>query len=230
MTTPSALADEAEHAELPEGTGDRFAGYGIMGLPFRSGHVLALRRFPASSIGPAYTSVWHRDPDGAWFFWQDGRPEQACARYFAPALAGERTAAITLSWPAPDVLRVAMAEVGLDWRSTISSTLPTRAVSALGSVMPDRAWRSERVLRAMGPVAGRLLGAGRVNMAGRSPTGETFLANPMRVFVVDDSQASLDGTSFGAPGPLAEQARLGDFLIPQRGVFAIGRTIFSAVR
>jgi DNA-binding transcriptional ArsR family regulator len=27
-----------------------------MGLPFVSGRVLALRRFPASSVGPAYTS------------------------------------------------------------------------------------------------------------------------------------------------------------------------------
>jgi hypothetical protein len=35
-------------ASLPLGSGDRFAGYAVMGLPFRSGHVLALRRFPAS--------------------------------------------------------------------------------------------------------------------------------------------------------------------------------------
>ena len=36
-------------ASLPLGKGDRFAGYTVIGLPFRSGHVLALRRFPASS-------------------------------------------------------------------------------------------------------------------------------------------------------------------------------------
>jgi hypothetical protein len=35
---------------LPTGGGDRFAGYGVIGLPFRSGHVLALRGFPASSV------------------------------------------------------------------------------------------------------------------------------------------------------------------------------------
>lgn len=34
----------------PEGRGDRFAGYAVMGLPFGSGHVLALRRFSASSV------------------------------------------------------------------------------------------------------------------------------------------------------------------------------------
>ena len=39
-------------------------GYGLKGLPFASGHVLAMRRFPTSSIDPACTSVWHRDPAG----------------------------------------------------------------------------------------------------------------------------------------------------------------------
>ena len=41
-----------ESAAVPACKGDRFAGYAVIGLPFRSGHVLALRRFPASSVGP----------------------------------------------------------------------------------------------------------------------------------------------------------------------------------
>jgi hypothetical protein len=62
---PHVQAAETErHAELPTGAGKGFTGYGVMSLPFASGHVLALRRFPASYIGPAYTSVWHRDPAG----------------------------------------------------------------------------------------------------------------------------------------------------------------------
>jgi hypothetical protein len=35
----------------------------LMGLPLASGHILAMRRFPASSVGPGYTSVWHRGPE-----------------------------------------------------------------------------------------------------------------------------------------------------------------------
>ena len=35
-------------ASLPAGSNERFNGYGVMGLPFRSGHVLAMRRFTAS--------------------------------------------------------------------------------------------------------------------------------------------------------------------------------------
>ena len=35
-------------------TDQRFTGYGVMGLTFRSGHYLAMRHIPASSIGPEY--------------------------------------------------------------------------------------------------------------------------------------------------------------------------------
>jgi hypothetical protein len=58
MREPKDIVDEIEAgAALPEGEDERFFGYAVIGLPFDSGHVLALRRFPASSIGPAYTSV-----------------------------------------------------------------------------------------------------------------------------------------------------------------------------
>jgi len=63
--TPHAAVNAIERdPSLPNGPGDAFAGHGVIGLPFRSGHVLALRRFCASSLGPPYTSVWHRDPAG----------------------------------------------------------------------------------------------------------------------------------------------------------------------
>ena len=35
------------------------------------------------------------------------------------------------------------------------------------------------------------------------------------------------GESFGEAGGIPEQARLGDFWIPQRGLFAIGRAFFE---
>jgi hypothetical protein len=84
---PGEYAGEIERAAvLPTGGGDRFSGYGVMGLPFASGHILGLRRFPASSIGPGYRSVWHRDPGGRWTFYQDQPAELACTRYFSAAV------------------------------------------------------------------------------------------------------------------------------------------------
>jgi hypothetical protein len=45
------IRDIEQNRSVPAGEGDRFAGYAVIGLPFASGHVLSLRRFPASSVG-----------------------------------------------------------------------------------------------------------------------------------------------------------------------------------
>src|SRR5512141_1526370 len=85
---PREMAEDAErNGVLPEGDEERFAGWGVMGVTFHSGDVLAMRRFSRSSVGPGYSSVWHRDPNGAWTIWSDQPPEQSCARYFGKSLA-----------------------------------------------------------------------------------------------------------------------------------------------
>jgi hypothetical protein len=222
-----AAAETEARAELPAGTEERFAGYGVMGLPFSSGHVLAMRRFPASSVGPGYTSIWHRDPSGSWTFWQDQPPEVACARYFDAALAEARQAEIELEWTGPSTLRLAMPTEAFEWTTTFRPSAVTTVLNGVGSVMPERWWRTDRVLSLLGPVAGAALRAGRVGLTGAVPNGQHFKANPLKVWLVAESTASLAGHDFGPPGPLAEQARLGDFWIPQRGVFAIGRAFFT---
>jgi hypothetical protein len=82
----------------PSGNGDRFAGYAVLGLPFRSGHVLVLRRFPASSIGPGYTSVWHRDQRGVWTFYSTIDPELGCSRYFGCEIRRNVVGPIDIEW------------------------------------------------------------------------------------------------------------------------------------
>jgi hypothetical protein len=228
MATVAEAAAEAEaRATLPDGTEERFSGYGVMGLPFTSGHVLAMRRFPASSIGPGYTSIWHRDPSGAWTFWQDEPPELSCARYFGAALAEARHADIVLEWTGPSTLRLAMPAEAFEWTTTFRPSPVTRVLNGVGSVFPERWWRTDRVLSVLGPVAGAALRAGHVGLNGVVPNGQRFKANPLKVWLVDESTASLHSVDLGPPGPLAEQARLGDFWIPQRGVFAVGRTFFT---
>ncbi len=185
----ATLVHEAESAVLPSGDAERFAGYGVMGPPFASGHVLAMRRFPASSIGPGYSSVWHRTPSGVWTFWQDQAADQGCARYFSEAVS-------TVTETETDELRVRVPASDLDRRSTMVATPRSKVFNALGSVLPDRAWRSSRLISAMGPIAGRMLGVGGIRMAGHVPNGQSFVANPQR------------------------------FTIPQQGVFAVGRAVF----
>jgi hypothetical protein len=227
MTSPAREARATESTQLPAGRGERFSGFGVMGLPFSSGHVLAMRRFPASSIGPAYTSVWHRTPSERWTFWQNQPDDQSCPRYFATATNETRRVDIELSWPAEATLRIDIPEVGLEWTSQLTSTPVTRALNAVGRVLPDSAWRSRPLLAAMGPVAGRALGAGKVGMVGMTPNDQSFIANPIRMWMIDESSARLGDEHLGSVGPLGDQTRLGDFWIPQRGVFAIGRVSFG---
>lgn len=223
----ATLAAAAESADPPSGDGERYAGYGVMGLPFSSGHVLAMRRFPASSIGSAYNSVWHRTPAGRWSFWQNQAPEGGCSRYFSAEVSTVVETSVVVGWPTPNQLHVSVPEVGFDWRSTMGTTVRLKTFNALSSALPDRAWRSPRLLAAMGPVAGALLGFGSVTMTGRAPNGQSFVVNPRKLWLVTDSTATLAGVSFGRPGPLSQQATLGDFVCPRKGVFALGRAFFN---
>ncbi len=153
MREPAELVEQLERrADLPPGSGERFSGYGVMGLPFRSGHVLGLRRFPASSIGPGYRSVWHRDPGGRWTFYQDQPAELACTRYFGAEVDEVRQGQIEIDWTGPRRLEVRAGD--LEWATELRSTPATRLLNTMASVLPRRAWRSPPVLALMSRVAG----------------------------------------------------------------------------
>lgn len=161
---------------LQGGTEERFAGYGVMGLPFRSRHYLALRNFPASSIGPGYRAVWHRDPHRRWTFYADAPAEVSCARYFgATSAGGAERVPIDVTWTGPRSLRVTVPDV-LAWEVHLAATAATRLLSSASRLLPDPCWDSDRVLGAMGRVAGLLLRAGRVRLQGTVPNGQHFQA------------------------------------------------------
>jgi hypothetical protein len=217
-----------ESASLPQGSGERFAGYAVIGLPFRSGHVLALRRFPASSLGPGYTSVWHRDPSGRWTFYSDVAPEQSCSRYFGNDIEENIHAEIRVEWVGPDTFRVITeGPRPLYWEVAVKQTAASRVMNAGARLVPDSWWQKRFMLRVMGLGARFMLGTGRMNLAGRTPNGQEFIANPQRVWVVKSSRAVIDCVATGPAGPLPEQARLNEFLIPQRGIFAVARAFLG---
>ncbi|MDH6679509.1 hypothetical protein M2284_003731 [Rhodococcus sp. LBL1] len=224
-TSPRTLTEQPP--ALPAGDGlERFAGYGVMGLPFTSGHCLALRHFPTSSIGPGYDSVWHRNPAGRWVMYTSGATQSGCPRYFGPALSEARTADITVTWTGPYDFHVTVDDT-IDWSVVLTRSLATRAMTAAGALMPAALWHNDRVLTLMSRVAGPLLGVGRVGLTGETPSGQSFRANPRRLWVVQRSRATVAGVDLGPPGALPEQARLGGFWLPQRGMFAIGEAYFT---
>jgi hypothetical protein len=111
---------------LPPGDCERVSGYGVMGLPFASGHVLGLRRWTASSVGDRFTSIWHRDPTGRWTFYESVACEVACHRYFGADVERVREGLIDLEWEASSQLRVRTVDEAVDWEIAIGATIATR--------------------------------------------------------------------------------------------------------
>ncbi len=63
---------------------------------------------------------------------------------------------------------------------------------------------------------------------GLTANGLPFDANPQRIWRVTEASATINGQDVGPSAPLPEQARLGDFWIPQQGIFAMGRVFVGA--
>lgn len=186
-----------------------------------------MRRFPASSVGSGYTSVWHRTPEGDWRFYADVSPRQACTRFFGALASDAIETEIRLTWSSPFRLHIAMPALSFEWEITAGTTAATRLMNAVGRLLPDVAWHRPAVLATMGKLAGPLLGVGRVGLHGKVPNGQQFIANPRILWAIVESHARWAGEDFGSPGPVQPQARLGDFWIPQRGILAIGQAYFD---
>lgn len=225
--TPGGFASMIDRSDLPSGAGERFAGYGIMAQPFRSGHVLALRRFPHTSIGGAYTSVWHCDPSGRWTMWTDVEALYSCPRYFGPALDAIHERRIEVEWPDPWSIRVRIDGI-LDWEMKISPTLSTRAMTMVGAHLPDPLWRNRAALAAMSRVAGMTLRAGKLRLYGDVPSQQWFRVKVPHVWATCDVTATLHGENLGPSGQTRPQRWLGGFALPNRGLFAIGQATFEA--
>jgi hypothetical protein len=93
----------------------------------------------------------------------------------------------------------------------LSSTLATRAMILMGSLIPDTLWKNPTVLAAMAPVAGAL-GAGKLRLTGRAANGQRFIANPLSTWTAPSAKAIIDGRKLGAGWASAGAAQAGRFL------------------
>jgi hypothetical protein len=229
MAEPKDLVDSLEQGtKLPSGDEERFSWYGVLGVPFTSGNLLAMRRFPASSLGESYTSVWHRNPQGRWTIYTSVAPQMACPRYFGSAIDETGVREIQISWTGPRDFTLSIVEdPALKWHLSLGQTPVTRLIDAVVGVLPDALWRKEAVLKAMGKAGGLMLRAGRLGLAGQVPNGQRFLLKPKHISVIQSSTARMANQDLGSVGALPVQTRLGDFWIPQRGMFVIGHAFFE---
>jgi len=207
------------------------AGYGVLGVEFESGDLLALRRFPYGTIG-AYSTVWHRSAEGVWRMYFDApRADQACPRYFSGALFDTERASIELDWQDNRTLEVRASRrhlVDLRWALTLGSSTRTSLLNGISRLMPSRLTTTPAALDTMARGTDILLGMGGFAATGRSPNGQHFMLRPKWLAPVASSSARLNGGDLGAMVTTGRTATLGDFVIPRRPLFAVGWAFFDA--
>lgn len=227
MASPAAItaAIAEETGEAPWAGHEYVRGWGVFGLPWDSGHVLALRVFPQSSFGP-YRTVWHRDPDGRWSIFADApRVDLACPRYYGPACEHVGAASIELTWTGPRTLRVQVDRPRLDWTLTLARNPLLGLLNPVSGALPLASWRPAALVRMRERIAGAL-GLGRLRLAGEMPSGHRGLLMPGRMYLVGGSSATLDGLDLGAPTRLRENPTIGGSTLPARGVLAVGQAMW----
>ncbi len=198
-------------------------GWGVFGLPFDSGHVLALRVFPQNDFAP-YRTIWHRDPRGRWAIYADApRLDIACPRYYGAACDRTALARIRIEWTGPASIRVTMDAPPLEWTLTATDTPLLRMLNAVSARLPVSTWRPTPLIRARELLAGRVLGMGELRLFGIMPSGHVGTLMPQRMYLVDESRAVLAGVDLGRPTRAAENPRIGNVALPARGVLAVGQ-------
>jgi hypothetical protein len=201
-------------------------GWGVFGLPFDSGHVLALRVFPQNSFAP-YRTVWHRDPEGRWSIFADApRLDVACPRYYGPACDRVGLSRIRVAWTGPRDLRVTMDEPLLDWTLSVARSPVLALLNPVAAAMPLSSWRPRSLVRARELLAGAL-GMGRLQLSGAMPSGHQGLLMPERMYLINRSRATLEGTDLRSPTRLADNPTIGGVALPRRGVLAIGQAVWE---
>jgi hypothetical protein len=227
MSSPAALtaAIRPELGEAPWPGHEYVRGWGVFGLPFDSGHVLALRVFPQGSFGP-YRTLWHRDPEGRWSIHADApQIEHACPRYYGPACEYVGAARIDLEWTGPRTLHVTMDEPALDWTVTAARSPLLALLNPLSAAMPLSSWRPPALVRVRERLA-QALGMGRLQLTGVMPSGHVGLLMPQRMYLVDESRAVLGDVDMGRPTRLRRNPTIGGVPLPARGVLAIGQAMW----
>jgi hypothetical protein len=223
----SIIKNVENNGILPIGNEERFNGFGVMGVTFESGHVLALRRFSQSSVGNAYTSVWHRTPYGYWTFYADIKPEQSCSRFFGKGINKAVVTPINISVQEDNKICICIDEHRLKWEFVIASSLKVNLMNTMSLFIPDTLWKNKTFLSVLAKVASITFHLGNINLFGTSPNGQQFIANPYRLWQVNKTKATINGMTLGNVKPLEKQAMLGDFRIPQQPLFVLGKAYFT---
>jgi hypothetical protein len=219
-----------ERRRVAGGTsGERFVGYGLMSLAFESGDVLAFRRCTASSIGPPYVSIWHREPAGRWTFHTNVDPLRSCPRFFDSGLGASHSDDIEVRWTSDRDLVVAARRARLQLALRLVATPVTALLTAGAQRVARPLWSRPAVARGLGAAAAALLDSGELALNGMTPAGYHFTARPRSLWRVAGAAAVLGGRDPGAVVPLPERVLLADFVLPRNALLVMGGIDFHHV-
>ncbi len=123
---------------LPAGDDERFVGFGVMGLPFESGHYLALRQFPDGIVRTGVSCRCGTAIRPARGRSTPPRPaEQSCARYFSSATGNDAVQCdIDVDVDHAVVVLGDDPRTARSGRSTCESTFATRLMTKVGEQAP----------------------------------------------------------------------------------------------
>jgi hypothetical protein len=224
--TPAAVAAALERGiTLPDGPGDRYAGYAVLDVRLASRDILALRRFPVTSIGIGYTSVWHRGPEGDWTLFTDVPAPQGCSRYFAAMFARTIVAPIRIDWRGPRslVIEVDGGRI-LKWRLDLAPSAATALFNAASGILP---WARQSPVSRTRAFLDLALKLGGLRLVKNVPDGIRVHALPQAVWTVNASRARLCGRDLGCLlADLNVQGRV-ELWRPRRSLFAAGALVID---
>jgi hypothetical protein len=221
---PADLAAAIERDAGPlAGPADRFRGYGVLGLVFASGDLLAMRRFPSSSHESAHTSVWHRAVNGRWTLYADLGGDRGCARYFGSAIDEIAVTPIRVEWVSAHRLTISI-DGGrlLHWSICLAASSRSHVITAVAPTIPAWCWNNTRARVALEALISTTFRLGRFHLAGRTPSGHSFRLRLQAVWHIQASRARFCGRELGALSSLDPQVALADFWIPRQGLFVVG--------
>ena len=232
-----AKAIEPRVVESPWPGHEYAMGFGAFAVPTASGDVLCLRALPQNTVAP-YVSVWHRARAGHWTIYVDVEdPEVSCPKYYGPAARAIAPATIDVHWNGPDRLEIELAMAGRDgrrregepllrWAMTVGETALLRGMNAASAPLPRATWKPDGLVRAREVLSERVLGMGAVTLRGTTPSGHVTTLCPLRIHLVTESQAVLDGRDLGGPVRMSEAPTIGRIGLPARPTFAFGEAFF----
>lgn len=199
---------------------EHIRGYGVLGLPLSSGHVLALRVSPINDFAP-YVTVWHQTPAGEWFIYYDAaRPDIACPRYYGAAVRHVIPAKIILQWSGPAELTIRVDRIQLEWTILADEPPVLRILNMISKRMPLWTWKHAMLLKPREWIA-RRLGMGRLKLAGKMPSGHFGIRMPQRIYFINRAQVRLGGIDLGMPVRVNPNPQIGKVTLPARGILAI---------